>query len=157
MFRQSLVAAALLISAPALAASDHHFMTDAVQGDYSEMTLGKYIEQHGSSAQVRQFGTTLASDHQKGLGQAQDLAKRLHMTIAPSMTPQARKELTKLQHLHGPAFDREVKRYMVHDHEKDLAEFKRQAKSGDRATSGFAAATIPVLQKHLGIARSIHG
>lgn len=157
MFRQCLIAAVLLIPAPAIAASAHHFMSDAIQGDYSELTLGKLIRQRGSSAQVRDFGATLASDHSKGLAQAEELAKRLHMKIAPSMMPQARKELPKLQHLHGLAFDREVKRYMVHDHEKDLAEFKRQARSGDRATSAFAAATIPVLQKHLDLARAISG
>jgi putative membrane protein len=119
------------------------------------MTLGKLIAQKGSSAQVRDFGATLAKDHSDGLVQAQQLARQLHLNIRPSMAPEARTERTKLQHLRGTAFDMEVKRYMVHDHEKDLAEFRAQARSGDRPTANFATQTMPVLQKHLEMARSI--
>jgi putative membrane protein len=157
MFRQSLIAAALLIPAPALAAPDAHFLMDAIHGDYSEVTLGKLIQQRGSSAKVRDFGATLVTDHSKGLTEAEDLAKRLHMSISPAMAPEARTEQAKLQHLRGAAFDREVKRYMVQDHEKDIAEFKRQAKNGDKYTARFATATLPVLQKHLDIAKSLPG
>jgi hypothetical protein len=44
---------------------------------------------------------------------------------------------------------------MINDHVKDIAKFRAQARSGDRATAGFAAATIPVMQHHLSTARSI--
>jgi putative membrane protein len=141
MFRKLVFAASLLTPATAFAAPAAHFMKDAIHGDYSEMTLGKLIAQRGSSAQVRDFG----------------LARRMHLNIRPDFAPEARTEYTKLQHLRGRAFDREVKRYMVHDHQKDIAEFKAQARNGDRRTSEFATQTIPVLQKHLDIARSIRG
>lgn len=130
-------------------------MKDAIHGDYSEMTLGKLIARRGSSAQVRDFGMTLAKDHSAGLAQAQQLARRMHLDIRPALAPEARTEYAKLQRLRGRAFDREVKRYMVHDHEKDIAEFKAQARRGDRRTAAFASQTVPVLQKHLDIARSI--
>lgn len=157
MFRTFLFATVLLTPSILVAAPRSHFMKDAIQGDYSEATLGKLIQQCGSSVEVRDFGSTLVKDHSAGLSQAQEVAGRLHLHIRPSMMPEARSELAKLRHMRGPAFDREVKRYMVHDHETDLAEFKKQAKDGDRATAAFAAATIPVLQKHLAIARSIRG
>lgn len=156
MFRTLLFATALLTSSTLVAALPSHFMKDAIQGDYSEATLGKTIQQRGSSTEVRQFGSTLVKDHSAGLSQAQKVASRLHLHIRPSMMPAARNELAKLKRMRGKAFDREVKRYMVQDHEHDLAEFKEQAKDGDRTTAAFAAATIPVLQKHLTIARSIH-
>ncbi|MGH9549197.1 MAG: DUF4142 domain-containing protein [Terriglobales bacterium] len=155
MFRTAIITSALLIPGSALAASPAHFMTDAIQGDYSEITLGKLIAHRGSSARVRDFGATLVRDHSNGLAQAQEVARRLRLNIRPSMAPGARTELTKLRHLRGLAFDREVKRFMIHDHEKAIAEFKAQAHSGNRQTSHFAAATVPVLQKHLAIARSI--
>jgi len=39
----------------------------------------------------------------------------------------------------------------------DIAAFKAQARSGDRATAGYAAATVPVMQKHLAMAQALRG
>ena len=119
------------------------------------MTLGKLIQQKGSSAEVRDFGAMLVKDHSDGLAQAQRLARQKHLNSKPSMMPEARTEQAKLEHLRGTAFDREVKRYMVHDHEKDIAEYRAQVGSGDHDISAFAKATIPVLEKHLKTAQSI--
>ena len=69
--------------------------------------------------------------------------------------PEARAEYAKLQHLSGRAFDREVRRYMIDDHRKDISEFKEQAQSGDRRTAELARMQLPVLRKHLRIAESL--
>jgi putative membrane protein len=155
MLRKILLASALGLSTAAIAAPPAAFLRDAIQGDYSEATLGRLIQQRGASAQVREYGATLNRDHSNGLAQAQRLAARLHLRIPARMTPEARSELPRLRHLSGRDFDREVRRYMINDHVKDIAKFKAQARSGDRATAGFAAATVPILQKHLDMARAI--
>src|SRR3954447_24758554 len=141
----------------AIAAPPSAFLTQAIGGNFSEMTLGRMIQSQASSPQVRQFGSMLVSDHSHGLAQAQRIAARLHLRIPVTLTPQARRERVLLRHLSGRAFDREVRRYMIDDHQKDIAEFRAQVRSGDRATSGYAAATIPVMQRHLAMARSIRG
>lgn len=143
------------IPAAALAAPPAQFLRQAIRGNFSEVTLGHMIQNRGSSAQVRHFGSILVSDHSKGLAQAQQIAARLHLRIPATLTPEARAEQWKLRRLGGRAFDREVRRYMINDHLKDISEFRAQARSGDRATSGYAAATIPVMQRHLSMARSI--
>jgi putative membrane protein len=97
----------------------------------------------------------LVSDHSKGLAQAQQIAARLHLRIPATLTPEARHEQVVLRNLRGRAFDREVRRYMIRDHRMDIAAFKAQARSGDRATAGYAAATVPVMQKHLSMAEAI--
>lgn len=155
MIRKFLFAAALLAAAPAIAAPPAKFLKDAIQGDYSESTLGRLIASKGASAQVRSFGATLARDHGAALPQAQRVAAREHLQIRPTMAPEARDELYRLKRLNGAAFDREVARYMVNDHQKDIAEFKEQARTGDRATSALAAATLPTLRKHLSMAEAI--
>ena len=155
MFRKIVVFAALVPPAAATAAPAREFLKDAIQGDYSEATLGRLIANRGASAEVRNFGATLNRDHSNGLAQAQRLASRLGLRIPVEMSPEARAELPRLRHLEGRAFDREVRRYMIQDHINDLAKFKAQVHSGDRATSGFAAATVPILQKHLDMARAI--
>ena len=156
MLRKIVVAAAIVLPAPAVAAPPAVFLQKAIQGNFSEVTLGRVIQNRGASAQVRQFGAMLVRDHSNGLAQAQRIAARLHLHIPATLTPEARHEQRTLRHLSGRAFDREVRRYMIDDHRKDIAEFRSQARSGDRATAGYAAATIPVMQHHLSMARSIH-
>lgn len=157
MIRHVLLASALAVSvaAPAFAKPAAAFMRDAVRGDISEATLGRLIEQRGASAQVRSFGRTLAADHSAGRVKADALARSLRITPPNSMMPEARTEYAKLQRLRGRAFDMEVRRYMINDHTKDIAEFTEQARSGDRRTADFARATLPTLRKHLRIAESI--
>jgi putative membrane protein len=44
---------------------------------------------------------------------------------------------------------------MIHDHQKDISDFEKQARSGDRQTAALARAQLPVLRKHLRIAQSL--
>jgi putative membrane protein len=156
MFRKTLIVAAI-VPAAAIAAPPAVFLKDAIQGNYSETVLGRMIESRGASPQVRDFGAMLVDDHSKGLSQAQAIAGRLHLRIPATLTPQARHEQVVLRRLNGRAFDREVRRYMINDHREDIAKFQAQARSGDRATSAYAAATVPVMRRHLATARSIRG
>jgi putative membrane protein len=155
MIRKFLFAAALVSAAPAIAAPPAKFLKDAIQGDYSESTLGRVIQSKGASAEVRSFGATLTRDHTKALGEVQAVAAREHVHVRPTMAPEARDELYRLKRLSGARFDREVRRYMIDDHQKDIAKFREQARTGDRATSALASATLPVLRKHLAIAESL--
>lgn len=155
MVRKILIGALLVSSSAAIAAPAPVFLKTAIRGNFSEVTLGRMIENRGSTAQIRQFGSMLVSDHSKGLAQAQQIAARLRLRIPTMLTPEARAEQVKLRHLSGRAFDREVRRYMIRDHRMDIAAFKAQARSGDRATAGYAAATVPVMQKHLSMAEAI--
>lgn len=155
MVRKILLGALLLSSSAAVAAPAPMFLRDAIRGNFSEVTLGRIIQNRGSTGQVRQFGSMLVSDHSKGLAQAQQIAARLRLRIPATLTPEARHEQAVLRHLSGRAFDREVRRYMINDHRMDIAAFKAQARSGERATAGYAAATVPVMQKHLAMAQAI--
>ena len=155
MTRTFLLAAALLSASAAVAAPPAVFLKDAIRGNFSEVTLGRMIQNRGASSEVRQFGGMLVSDHSKSLAQAQQIASRMHLRIPVMLTPEARHEQVVLRNLRGGAFDREVRRYMIDDHRKDIAKFNAQAHSGDRVTARYAAATVPVMQHHLSMARSL--
>src|SRR3954453_942673 len=155
MLRKIILVSTVLLSGTAFAAPAAQFLHKAIQGNYSEVTLGRMIQNRSSNPQVRNFGAMLVRDHGRGLAQAQGIAARLRLRIPVSLTPEARRESVVLRHLNGRAFDREVRRYMVNDHQKDIAEFRAQVHSGDRATAGYAAATIPAMRRHLSMARSI--
>jgi putative membrane protein len=157
MLRKIIIASTVLLSSSAFAAPPAQFLRAAIQGNYSEVTLGRLIQNRSSSPQVRNFGAMLVRDHSHGLAQAKTIAARLRLRVPLTLTSEARREAVLLRHLNGRAFDREVRRYMIGDHQKDIAEFRAQVRSGDRATSGYAAATIPVMRRHLAMARSIRG
>jgi putative membrane protein len=157
MLRKTIVAATVALSGFAFAAPPAQFIREAIQSNSSEVTLGRMIQNRSSNPQVRNFGAMLVRDHSHGLAEAQAIAARLRLQIPAILTPEARRESVILRHLNGRAFDREVRRYMIDDHQKDIAEFRTQVRSGDPATSGYAAATIPVMRRHLAMARSIRG
>ena len=157
MFRKLALTAALLIPVAAAAAPAEQFVRDAVQVNASDVILGRLIASRGASPAVRSFGAVLVRDHGRGLAKAQALAARLRIRAPAILTPEAGNELARLRRLSGRAFDLEVRRYMVQDHRNQLAEFRAQVRGGDKRTIGFAAATIPVLQRHRAIAKSISG
>lgn len=155
MMRKALLIAALVVSTSAAAAPARQFLKDAIKGDNSESTLGRVIARHAYSAEVRRFGTTLTRDHSRARAQAAAVARSYGLRPPTSMTPEARSEMRLLTRLHGRSFDREVRRYMINDHRKDIAMFERQVRTGDRRTAALARATLPTLRKHLRIAESI--
>ena len=157
MVRKILFFALLASSSAAVAAPSAVFLREAINGNFSEVTLGRMIQNRGGTAQVRQFGAMLVRDHSNGLAQAQRIAARLRLRILPTLTSEARAETGRLRHLSGRSFDLEVRRYMINDHRNDIRDFKAQAQSGDRATAGYAAATVPVMRRHLLAAQAIRG
>ena len=82
------------------------------------------------------------------------LATKLGVSPSSEMTPEARRETDRLQKLTGPEFDRAFSRLMIQDHEKDISEFKKEAASGQGSVQQFAAQSLPVLEKHLQMAKS---
>jgi len=155
MKRTILFTATLLSASAAVAAPPAVFLREAIQGNYSEVVLGRMVQNRGSSPDVRRFGTMLVRDHGRSLSQAQHIARRLHLRIPARLSPEARAEQRRLQTLHGREFDRELRRFSIDEHRKDIAAFRAQAHSGDRATSAYAAANVPVMQHHLAAARAL--
>ena len=140
---------------PAAANVDQQFLTDAIKGDNSEVTLGQMAQQKGASQGVKDFGKTLETDHSKAKDQASALAQQAGMTVPTEMADEAKQEQKKLEGLSGAAFDKEFASYMVTDHKKDIAKFETQAKSSDTQTAQLAQQTLPTLKKHLQMAESL--
>ena len=155
MLRKLLFTAALFASSTAIAAPASKFLHDAIKGDNSEMRLGRLIAQRGNSVAVRRFGNTLVADHGTARAQAVIVAHRMGLAVPSTAMPEAVAEYNKLLRLRGHAFDREVRRYMIRDHEKDIAEFRDQARHGERRTATLAQAQLPTLRKHLRLAESL--
>ena len=149
------LAASTGFATSALAAGDKSFLKKALEGDNSEIRLGRMAEQNGSSAGTRNFGHMLNIDHAKAKADALPVATAHGLAATDDMAPEATEEAGKLKRLSGASFDREFASYMVKDHKKDIADFEKQARSGDRSTARLARATLPALRQHLAMAERL--
>lgn len=143
------------VAGAARAADDHDFLTKALQGDNSEMRLGHMAQERGVSPGTRQFGRALEDDHRHAREMTLPVAQAHGVAPTDEMAPEAREEADKLRGLDGRAFDREFARYMVEDHRKDISDFEKQVRRGDRATARLARETLPTLRKHLRMAERL--
>jgi putative membrane protein len=158
LLRQIGAALVLLGSVAMASAADkasQKFITEAVQGNLAEVQVGKLAQEKGQSEGVRTFGQTLASDHSAANEKATQVAQQLGVT-APS-EPNAKQKATyaKLSKLSGDAFDRAFAKEMVADHKKDIKEYQNEARKKNDPAAQYAQETLPVLQKHLGMAQKL--
>jgi len=141
--------------APAHAMPAAAFLRTAAQTDNAEITVGNLAASRGGTAGARAFGRRLASDHSAHLAQVQALAARMRIAIPGGVTPSDRALAARLRVLRGPLFDRTFSRAMVDGHQRAIAVFQAQARTGDRMTAGLARDTLPALREHLRMAQML--
>ena len=146
--------AALAAAAPAFAASDKAFLNKAMQGDNSEIQIGKLAEQKGASQGARDFGHMLVMDHGMHKEKVAALATSIGAKLSDSLPLMAKLEVHKLKGLSGPKFDHEFATDMVKDHKQAISEFEKQAR-GLGPVADLARDTLPTLHKHLDTAEQL--
>ena len=134
---------------------DTTFVTDALKGDNGEVAIGNLAAVQASSQAAKDFGRTLATDHGAHKQKLLALASAAGIPATDEPSDEAKTNLEKLKALKGADFDKEFKRMMVEDHEKDIAKYEKQASAGDPQTSALAKETLPTLKKHLETAKSL--
>jgi putative membrane protein len=134
--------------------AEQNFLKEAIEGDLSEVNVGKLAQQNGESQDVKQFGQTLQQDHSQNLQQAQALAQQVGVTPPTEPSAKEKKIYERLSKERGERFDKAFAKAMVKDHKQDIAKFDKQAKKKD-AVGQFAQQTLPTLHKHLKIAQSL--
>jgi len=146
------VAAAMGVSPAAWADNPREFLHEAMQGNNSEIMLGRLADDQARSPAVREFGRTLVSDHRQAREEVRDLGRRFGLPPDRDIAPEAQDERDRLMGLRGRDFDREFVRYMIDDHRKDLAKFRDEAQENHGPVSALAARQLPTLRSHLRMA-----
>jgi len=142
-------------SAAKVSSADKSFVEKAAIGSMAEVQMGKLAQQKAGSDQVKQFGTRMVDDHSKANDDLKQVASSKGIPLPSALDSEHKSKMAKLEKLSGAQFDRAYMDDMVSDHKKDVAEFEKQAKSGNDADiKGFASKTLPTLQQHLSLAES---
>jgi putative membrane protein len=156
-FRCTIIGAALILAGSittASAKSDTSFLTDAIQINLAEISVGDLAQKNGGSDDVKSFGKMLVDDHTASNTKATSLAQANGVTPPTEPNAADKKNHDELGKLSGEEFDREFAKAMVKGHEEAIAKFEAASKGNDDVAK-FAQDTLPTLQKHLKTAQSL--
>jgi putative membrane protein len=130
------------------------FSSAAAQGGLSEVELGRLAVQRGSNPAVKSFGQRMIEDHSRANDELKAIATKKNIDLPKDLNSDQKSMMDKLSKLSGAEFDKEYMSDMVKDHEADAKEFENQANKGtDADIKAFAAKTLPMIQRHLQMAR----
>jgi putative membrane protein len=139
----------------ALSGADRNFADKAAAGGLAEVQLGQLAQQKAASPTVKQFGQRMVTDHSQANQALEQIAKQQNLTLPTQPDSQQQATIQRLQGLSGTAFDSAYTQDMVTDHHQDIADFQKEANSGqDPQLKAFAQKYLPVLQQHLQLAQA---
>lgn len=127
----ALGSAAMLFTCSAKAQAtdqDKQFLTNASQGNYDEIQLGKLAEQKATNPAVKDFGHRMVTDHTKLTEKMKPYADEWGIAAPTALSSDAQKEYDNLQGKSGNDFDKAYMSDMVSDHSKDLDAFNKEVK-----------------------------
>ena len=107
---------------------DKKFLTEASQGNYDEIQLGKLAAEKGTDPAVKAFGRKMVTDHTMLSRKMKPYATSWGLNAPTALSEDAQKEYDKLKGMSGKDFDKEYIDDMVTDHGKDLDAFTKEVK-----------------------------
>ncbi|HEY2678595.1 MAG TPA: DUF4142 domain-containing protein [Steroidobacteraceae bacterium] len=151
---KSLIVSALILvpacSVYAADSPDADFYKHAAQGGIAEVQLGDLARQKSSNMDVKQFGAMMVKDHSAANDKLKAVADSKNIDLPKGLSAGDKAEKAKLELLSGETFDKSYIKGMIKDHQEDIAEFNKEASSGqDPDAVAFAKATLPTLREHL--------
>ena len=135
---------------------DKKFAKQAALGGLAEVELGKLAQQKASSDQVKQFAQRMVNDHSKANEELKQIASKEGIEVPDALDSKHQSRIDKLGKLSGAEFDKAYIKDQLKDHQQDVREFENESQGGkNTAVKQFATKTLPVLQEHLDMAKSL--
>ena len=134
--------------------ADKAFVQTSISGDRFEIEGGETAAHLTGRPAVSDLADTLVRDHSRSLHDSVRLAHALGITVPRHPTPPMRWELRAAARA-GADFDRAWTVLEIADHKQDIAEAVQERRAGTNpSVRKMAAQELPVLRKHLGMARA---
>src|SRR4051812_24953261 len=140
-------------AADSLSAGDKRFLEEAAKAGMMEIQMGRLGQSSGSSEAVKAFAKRMVDDHTKADSELKALAQEKKVIFPLDHSASMP---TPLIGMKGEAFDKAYAKQAVADHEKAVALFKSEAKSGsDADVKAWANGMLPTLESHLDAAKGL--
>jgi putative membrane protein len=140
-----------------LSMSDKRFLKSAAQSGNYEIEGSKLAESKAKSPEVKSFAKHIIEDHTKAASELKALASKKGVELPAKPSLLQRTSLKLLGTHDGAKFDESYAENIgVDAHESAVEDFTEAANSADDAdVKQFAAKTLPVLKKHLEMAKTL--
>jgi putative membrane protein len=140
----------------AIAPKDQQFLMTAAGAQKAEVALGQMAIERAASEKVKQLAQRMVEDHTKAGQEVRKLAEAAGITLPDEPSVDLQKLGDTYSKLSGNEFDRAYVDHEVKDHQKKIAEFKKQTKKlKNPQIKQWASGTVPVLKEHLIVAKSV--
>jgi len=153
-----LLAAVLAGATPALAASptsDVNFLQEAVHTESTEAQIGQLAVQKSGSDGVKKLGQMLIEDHANSGQEATRLANTMQVSLTVNPADDQEATYRALSGLSGTSFDNAFVNAVIKSTTAAIDKYQAQAQSGDGEVAAYADKTLPLLGKHLQMARML--
>jgi putative membrane protein len=131
-----------------LSEKDESFLQKAAGSGQQEVENGKMGEKQGQSGDVKRIGARIVADHTKANKELTQLASQKGLSFDTRGV--------KAQNPGNAGSDRQYLKLLEMDHKNDIAEFQKEAKSGDdRDVKSWASKTLPMLKEHLAMVQEV--
>ena len=135
---------------------DGSFYRHAAEGGIAEVQIGNLALKKSQDPAIRDFAAQMVKDQSEANDKLRSVAAAENVRLPHKASVAEMGTTARLEVLSGETFDKAYVKAMMKDHEKDVAEFRREARYGqDPQAKAFASETLPTLKEHLARIRSI--
>jgi len=142
--------------ATTVAKADQKFMTSAAQDGLLEVKLGALAAQKATREDVKSFAQKMVTDHTQINNDLKALAALKGDELPDALDPKHQEIYDKLASLQGADFDNEYVAAMIKGHQAAVRLFKRASGGQDTDIKSFADKTLPVIQEHLTMVKTMN-
>lgn len=129
---------------------DKKFADAAAKGGMMEVMAGELAAKNAANPTVKALGEMMVKDHGKANEELKQWASANAYTLPANVDAAQQKKYDKLKGEKGAEFDRMYTDLMVSDHNKTIADFKKEVAGGSEGSlKEFASKTLPALEHHL--------
>jgi putative membrane protein len=137
---------------------DQKFLAEAAQDGKAEIELAQLAASKASSPGVKRLAQKLVADHTKANQQLESLPQASQALQSAAVPAATGSTVDRLSQLSGKEFDQAFVEQVIQDHENAISRFKDAAASAqDPEVKQFASKTLPILEQHLQMAKSLQG
>lgn len=141
----------------ALSQKDQQFMASMAEASNTEIALAKVATAKASDLAVKQFAETMIEDHGKATSDLEKLAADKGMALPTAPDPEKMPALQSLVNETGAEFDRAYMKQAAFTDQPEAQKLFQEASANavDPDVKAFAKKQVPILARHLEMAKSV--
>lgn len=139
--------------------AEQEFLNRAFMSNQYEVAVSKLANEKSSSADTKAFGAMMITDHQKVMGELQNLAKTKGFTLTEGLDEQHQVKWDMLNKIDSAQFDQAFKADAIAAHEQAIALFDQASNDTsieNPELKNWIIMKLPSLKAHLEKAKTLN-